>query len=87
MCGPTQMAKHEDPAENRAVFVDEFSCIGCKQCVWNASATFRMEAEHGRSRVFAQWLDNEDKIQASIGEAWDAKWDAQVRWRRLVRLS
>lgn len=62
------MAKHEDPAENRAVFVDEFSCIGCKQCVWNASATFRMEAEHGRSRVFAQWLDNEDKIQASIGE-------------------
>jgi hypothetical protein len=26
-----------------------------------------MEPEHGRSRVFAQWLDNEEKIQASIG--------------------
>lgn len=64
-CKP-QMAKNEDPAENRAVFVDEFSCIGCKQCVWLASATFRMENEHGRSRVFAQWLDKEDKIQGSI---------------------
>ncbi|GAX75511.1 hypothetical protein CEUSTIGMA_g2954.t1 [Chlamydomonas eustigma] len=61
-----RMAKHEDPNESRAVFVDEFTCIGCKQCVWCASATFRMEPEHGRSRVFAQWLDNEDKIQASI---------------------
>lgn len=37
------------------------------QCVWCASATFRMEPEHGRSRVYAQWLDTEDKIQASIG--------------------
>ncbi|GFH15287.1 uncharacterized protein HaLaN_11486, partial [Haematococcus lacustris] len=25
------MAKHKDPHESRAVFVDEFSCIGCKQ--------------------------------------------------------
>lgn len=49
-----QMAKNEDPMEDRAVFVDEFSCIGCKMCVWCASATFRMENEHGRSRVFAQ---------------------------------
>lgn len=63
-----KMARNEDPAENRALFVDEMSCIGCKQCVWGASATFRMEQEHGRSRVFAQWLDTEDKIQASIGE-------------------
>ncbi|KAG2486924.1 hypothetical protein HYH03_014423 [Edaphochlamys debaryana] len=61
-----KMAKNEDPAERRAVFVDEFTCIGCKQCVWCASATFRMENEHGRSRVFAQWLDTEDKIQQSI---------------------
>ena len=62
------MARNTNPDENRAVFVDEFSCIGCKQCVWCASATFRMENEHGRSRVFAQWLDSEEKIQASIGE-------------------
>ncbi|KAL6765857.1 molecular chaperone [Haematococcus lacustris] len=60
------MAKHKDPHESRAVFVDEFSCIGCKQCVWHASATFRMEPEHGRSRVFAQWLDDEEHLQDAI---------------------
>ncbi|KAG1661532.1 hypothetical protein FOA52_000042 [Chlamydomonas sp. UWO 241] len=61
-----RMAKNEDPIENRAVFVDEVTCIGCKMCVWAASATFRMEDTNGRSRVFAQWLDTEDKIQQSI---------------------
>eukprot|EP00198_Chlamydomonas_reinhardtii_P011506 XP_001700843.1 chloroplast DnaJ-like protein [Chlamydomonas reinhardtii] len=60
------MAKNEDPAERRGVFVDEFTCIGCKQCVWCASATFRIEPEHGRSRVYAQWLDDEEKIQTAI---------------------
>jgi ferredoxin len=34
---------------------DEHTCIGCKQCVWQAPATFRIENTHGRSRVFAQW--------------------------------
>lgn len=60
------MAKHEDPAETRAVFVDEGSCIGCKNCVWCAPATFRMEPEHGRSRVFGQWLSDEDDLQTAI---------------------
>jgi hypothetical protein len=27
-----------------------------------------MEPEHGRSRVFAQWLNTEDDIQAAVGE-------------------
>jgi ferredoxin len=62
------MAKHTDPAEDRAVFVDENTCIGCKQCVWHAPATFRIEDEYGRSRVYAQWLDPEDKLQDAIGE-------------------
>ena len=52
--------------ETRAVFVDEFACIGCKNCIFEAAATFRMEADHGRSRVFAQWVDPEAKIQAAI---------------------
>uniref|UniRef100_A0A7S0S1M0 J domain-containing protein n=1 Tax=Chlamydomonas leiostraca TaxID=1034604 RepID=A0A7S0S1M0_9CHLO len=60
------MAKNTDPNESRGVFVDEFTCIGCKQCVWHAPATFRIEPDHGRSRVYAQWLDNEDKLQAAI---------------------
>eukprot|EP00892_Ulva_mutabilis_P009004 jgi/Ulvmu1/6476/UM003_0107.1 len=59
-------AKHEDPAETRAVFVDENSCIGCKNCVWCAAATFRIEPHHGRSRVFGQWLNTEDEIQTAI---------------------
>jgi ferredoxin len=58
------------PGEDRAVFVDEFTCIGCKQCVWQAPATFRMNEDYGRSRVFAQWLNTEDDIQCAIG-AWD----------------
>lgn len=61
-----EKAKNEDPNEDRAVFVDELSCIGCKNCVWLASAMFRIEPEYGRARVFAQWLNTEDKIQESI---------------------
>ncbi len=45
---------------------DEATCIGCKQCVWCAPATFRIEPVHGRSRVFAQWIDNEDNLQSAI---------------------
>lgn len=60
------VSKIKDPAEDRAVFVDEVACIGCKQCIYIAAATFRMEAEHGRSRVFAQWADTEADIKAAI---------------------
>lgn len=62
----TKMGKNEDPNETRGVFVDECTCIGCKQCVWCAPATFRIEEDYGRSRVFGQWLDTEDNIQAAI---------------------
>jgi len=46
---------------------DEVACIGCKQCVWIAQGTFRIEPDHGRSRVFAQWVDTEDDIQVCKG--------------------
>mmetsp|Transcript_32885 Transcript_32885/g.84020 ORF Transcript_32885/g.84020 Transcript_32885/m.84020 type:complete len:392 (-) Transcript_32885:319-1494(-) len=62
----TEMGKNEDPNESRGVFVDENTCIGCKMCVWCAPATFRMEDEYGRSRVFAQWSNTEDDIEAAI---------------------
>jgi ferredoxin len=65
-CANTRMGRNADPAENRAAFVDELTCIGCKQCVWEAPGTFRIEAEHGRSRVFAQWVDMEDSVTAAI---------------------
>jgi len=54
------------PTETRAVFVDEFACIGCKNCIFEAAATFRVEGTHGRSRVFAQWVDPEHRIQQAI---------------------
>eukprot|EP00879_Flechtneria_rotunda_P018618 GHRR01019537.1.p1 GENE.GHRR01019537.1~~GHRR01019537.1.p1 ORF type:complete len:351 (+),score=110.29 GHRR01019537.1:388-1440(+) len=60
------MAKSEHPDEDRAVFVDENTCIGCKQCVWHAPACFRIESDYGRSRVFAQWLNTEDELQTAI---------------------
>lgn len=60
------MAKNENPNETRAVFVDEFTCIGCKNCIYYAPATFRIEPEWGRSRVYAQWLDTEESKQTAI---------------------
>ena len=64
--GNTKMGKNIDANETRGVFVDELTCIGCKQCVWCAPATFRIEDSYGRSRVFAQWLDKEDDLQAAM---------------------
>lgn len=47
------------------VLQDECACIGCKMCVWCASGTFRIDEQHGRSRVFAQWVDHEEKIEVN----------------------
>jgi len=58
--------RHAKPGETRAVFVDEFTCIGCKQCVWAAPATFRMDDDYGRSRVYAQWLNTEEDIDCAV---------------------
>lgn len=55
-------------AQNQYRFVlrcmqDEEACIGCTMCVSIAPGTFRLEGEHGRSRVFAQWANTEDETQ------------------------
>jgi hypothetical protein len=34
--------------------------------VWAAPATFRIEPVHGRSYVFAQWLNNEEDLQTAV---------------------
>lgn len=66
-CGPGHaMSKCGIGNEEKAVFVDEGTCIGCTNCVHTASATFRLEKDHGRARVFAQWVNTEDKIQEAI---------------------
>jgi ferredoxin len=60
------LAKNSDPSESRAIFVDEQSCIGCKNCMWCAPATFRIEDDFGRSRAYAQWADTEDDIDTAV---------------------
>ena len=52
------------PAE--FAFVDEFSCIGCRNCNNIAPKTFGMEEEFGRARVMKQGVDTDEKIQESI---------------------
>ena len=49
------------PAEY--AFVDEFSCIGCRNCNNVCPKTFGMEEEFGRARVIRQEVDIPDKIQ------------------------
>lgn len=39
------------------VFVDEFTCIGCRNCNNVCPATFEMEDEYGRARVMRQGVD------------------------------
>ncbi|MBF2057805.1 MAG: ferredoxin [Cyanobacterium sp. T60_A2020_053] len=50
----------------KGVYVDEVSCIGCKNCVHVASNTFYIEDDHGRSRVYNQNGDTEEIVQEAI---------------------
>jgi len=54
--------------ENRqkAVYVDEVTCIGCKHCAHVAPNTFCIELEFGRSRVFNQDGDLEETVQEAV---------------------
>ncbi len=50
----------------KAVYVDEITCIGCKHCAHVARNTFYIEADYGRSRVVRQDGDPEALIQEAI---------------------
>eukprot|EP00465_Bigelowiella_longifila_P006393 CAMPEP_0185253822 /NCGR_PEP_ID=MMETSP1359-20130426/2403_1 /TAXON_ID=552665 /ORGANISM="Bigelowiella longifila, Strain CCMP242" /LENGTH=373 /DNA_ID=CAMNT_0027836251 /DNA_START=162 /DNA_END=1283 /DNA_ORIENTATION=- len=52
--------------ENRAVFVDELSCIGCRMCSGVAPETFGIEETWGRARVKTQWGNTEENIADAI---------------------
>lgn len=52
--------------EERAVFVDEVTCVGCLKCALLAEKTFAIESVYGRARAVAQWADPEDKILDAI---------------------
>ena len=50
----------------KAVWVDEAKCIGCKYCVHVASNTFTVDEFHGRSRAIRQDGDNFETLQEAI---------------------
>ena len=51
---------------DRAVWVDESVCIGCRYCAHVASNTFVMEPNLGRSRAIRQDGDSTERIQEAI---------------------
>jgi len=52
--------------ERRFIFVNEFNCISCWNCVSCAPKSICMDAEHGRARVFAQWGNSEDDLEWAV---------------------
>jgi ferredoxin len=50
----------------KAVYVDEATCIGCRFCAHVARNTFFIEPDHGRSRAIRQDGDPEELIQEAI---------------------
>jgi ferredoxin len=53
------------PNEQRAMFVDESHCIGCRMCVSIAKETFRIEERWGRAKVHTQWGNDEEDIDSA----------------------
>lgn len=50
----------------KAVWVDEAVCIGCRYCAHVAGNTFVVESRWGRSRVIRQDGDTTERIQEAI---------------------
>ena len=50
----------------KAVWVDESACIGCRYCANVASNTFLIEPYMGRSRAIRQDGDTEEVVQEAI---------------------
>jgi ferredoxin len=50
----------------KAVWVDEAVCIGCRYCAHVACNTFLVEPTWGRSRAIRQDGDSTDRIQEAI---------------------
>jgi ferredoxin len=50
----------------KAVWVDEAVCIGCRYCAHVAANTFVVEPDWGRSRAIRQDGDSTERIQEAI---------------------
>ncbi|XP_010274415.1 PREDICTED: uncharacterized protein LOC104609738 [Nelumbo nucifera] len=55
----------DDSSPKDHAFVDEFSCIGCKNCANVAPDVFKIEEEYGRARVCSQ-SGNLELVQQAI---------------------
>ena len=50
----------------KAVWVDESKCIGCRYCAHVATNTFIIDEQYGRSRAIRQDGDTLEKLQEAI---------------------
>ncbi|GAB2285438.1 hypothetical protein Dimus_019889 [Dionaea muscipula] len=55
----------DDSCQKDHVFVDEFSCIGCKNCANMAPGVFKIEEDFGRARAYNQ-CGKPDLVQQAI---------------------
>jgi ferredoxin len=51
---------------DKAVWVDESRCIGCRYCAHVATNTFIVDDDYGRSRAIRQDGDNLETVQEAI---------------------
>lgn len=58
-----QGQKHQD---QQFVYVDEFSCIACRNCCDVAPKSFCIDIEHGRARVYSQWGHDEEWLDYAV---------------------
>mmetsp|Transcript_1369 Transcript_1369/g.3677 ORF Transcript_1369/g.3677 Transcript_1369/m.3677 type:complete len:388 (-) Transcript_1369:131-1294(-) len=62
--------KPEDRGERwhsqQFLFVDEYSCITCRNCCDVSGRTFAIDIEHGRARVYSQWTHSEEFLNAAV---------------------
>ncbi|CAN0106716.1 unnamed protein product [Scytosiphon promiscuus] len=74
-----------EPYQDRFVYVDEYTCIGCTHCNHEAPSTFFMEDEYGRARVYQQGRDSQDAVSSAILSC-PVDCIHYVDWPELVRL-
>ncbi|XP_062231961.1 chaperone protein dnaJ C76, chloroplastic-like [Phragmites australis] len=72
----------DDSAPKDHVFVDEFTCIGCKNCANICPNVFQIEEDFGRSRVYSQSGSTE-----LIQEAIDSCPVDCIHWTSAAQLS
>jgi len=53
-------------ASQQFVYVDEWTCIACRNCCDVAPQTFCIDMDAGRARVYAQWGNSEENLDYAV---------------------